>query len=747
MIFFDTESVGFFGPTVLIQYCVNDGPAIIHDIWDNRVIDTLNLIENHCNDPEGVVGFNLTHDWFHYTKTYNIFKELPLYEKPDPLDYLDVSVEAHDKYCLRPVKACDLMIVGRRTKFQASLNQKKITLKKVPSILAELLLKELKDRVKIPSIYFARGKRGYQWRIVPLIKGTNTEATATNTDENTEIDPDFVNIALTFAPSTSLKNIMAFLGHDVTTLDDLPELTKPEEYSWWPDHPGWINVFREHLYEWRNDPRRIEYARNDPLYTRELWHYLDRPEPGDRDSELACAVGGIHWKGYRVDLKGCKERKAKLEIVAKSLPININSPKQVKKWLHESASPLEQQVIQDTRQETIHKIASEWVEDNPELALKCQKLLDARQADSELDLLDKLLKAGRLYTVFKISGTKSNRMSGGNESYIKTKGGSINPQGIKKGGEIRSLFLLAFEDQQLDGGDFTSFEVSIAEAEYKDPLLRKDLLSGKKIHALFGAEMYNMSYEEVLATSEKNKNDPEGYYSRAKTGFFATLYWAFEEKIGQAMWISTEQAKKGLESFENKYSRIKESKKEILSTYSAMVQPNGIGTAIEWREPKEYVESFLGFKRFFTLEINIMRSLFSMAQNPSEELKEIAKGVKVMRRDRIQTAGGALASALYALAFSIQSKIFRAAANHKIQSPGAELNKGLQKNIWDIQPIGVGPWLVVPLNIHDEIQVPCKPEVSERVKEVVEKTVKEYRKLVPLIGMDWKQNLKNWGEK
>lgn len=741
MIFFDTESIGFYGPTVLIQYCVDDGDPVIHNIWDHTVGETLDLIESHVTHPSGVVGFNLTHDWYHYSRTYGVLAELPRRYRPDPLDYLDVEKEdiAHDKYCLKPVKACDLMLVGRKTKFQASLNQKQVTMRKVPKVLAPLLVEELKKNVPIPSIYFARSKKGYAWRIVPLIKGTAKEATS----PEDEIDPDFVNIQLKFAPSTSLKAIMAYIGHDVVTLDDLDPLPKPEEYAWFPHYGGWSSVFNEHLWAWRNDPRRLEYAKNDPLYTRELYHYLGDPVLGDVDSELACAIGAMHWRGFAVDIPACKERLKVAEQIFSRAPVNINSPRQVKNWLHEVCTPLEKQAVDTTGMELLKKISDEWKEDNPELARRCGLIIEARRAEEEMTLLRRLIQAGRLYVTFKVIGTKSNRMSGGSESYIKSKG-SINPQGIKKGGAIRSLFPLAHPDLILCGGDFSGYEVSIAEAVYKDPRLREDLLKGLKMHGLFGAEMYGLTYEEIMATEDNNINDVNGYYQRAKRGFFASLYGAMEDKIGKAMWLPKEAAKEGLDRFANKYSRIREYRENLQKKFTAISQKE-LGKEITWSEPAEYEESFLGFRRYFTLEFNIIRCLYNMARNPSEEFLELGKNLRVVRRDRVQTASGAALSALYAVAFGIQGQVFRAAANHDIQSPGAQMTKELQGEIWTVQPVGINKWYVMPMNIHDEIQAPCAPEVVDIVATKVANKVESFREKVPLIKMKWKTHLTTWG--
>ena len=89
----------------------------------------------------------------------------------------------------------------------------------------------------------------------------------------------------------------------------------------------------------------------------------------------------------------------------------------------------------------------------------------------------------------------------------------------------------------------------------------------------------------------------------------------------------------------------------------------------------------------------------------------------------------------------------RAAANHEIQSVGAEITKHLQRRIWDLQPAGVNDWRVAILNIHDELMCVTRPDVVSLVTPVVQEVVESYRPKVPLIGMDWGEGLRNWGEK
>ena len=84
---------------------------------------------------------------------------------------------------------------------------------------------------------------------------------------------------------------------------------------------------------------------------------------------------------------------------------------------------------------------------------------------------------------------------------------------------------------------------------------------------------------------------------------------------------------------------------------------------------------------------------------------------------------------------------------HEVQSPGGQITKAVQRKIWDLQPCGVNELLVAPLNVHDEIMVVNRPDMAERISEVVEKEVVSYRDRVPLIGMTWNLEQENWAEK
>lgn len=758
-IYQDTESCGFYGPTILIQYALGPGDVTLHNIWKEPVRKTLDLIEWMMNHKGGIIGYNQAHDQYHYNKTYGILKMLPPNDPPEILDYYDCEKEdeSKDLYCVKPVKCLDLMLYGRKSEFQATMNQKDIRIKRVPRALAKVLVQELQARVKIPAIYFSKSKKGYRWEIVPIHDETKKEVTpeevskARKGELQLRIDPNFVNLRLKFSPTTAMKAIVEkVLGFtDVETIDKMPELPKPEEYGWWPSYgDGWLKVIDQHIDGWTYNKRRLEYAKNDVVYTRAIDEYFGYPDLGDDDSELACAVGAMFWRGFAVDVPAIRSKyaevKQKCELT--KAKVNINAPKQVLKFFHEVCSPLQKVVVKDTKKETLDNImnSKDWLDSNPKLVERVKMVVEGRHLFKELDLYDKLIRAGRLHVIFKVIGTKSNRMSGGSESYL-SRGGSINPQGVKKGSSIRALFLLAFADMVLCGGDFDSFEVSIAEARYGDPKLRERLMSGLKFHGIMGSFFYKKPYEEILATSEINKNEPDGLYARAKTADFGWFYGAQVPKLAQTLWLEEEEVEGAFAELAEEFPMIREAQRQDYEDFTALRQPNGPGTKVEWFEPKEYVESFLGFKRYFTMEWSVVRALYDLAQDPSKEILDIGKKIKVVRSDRLQTGTGAVRSALYGAAFGIQGQIQRSAANHKIQSPGGQKTKELQRKIWDFQPAGIHRWLVMPLNCHDEVQCPVVPELVEAVKDRVNETVESFKSDIPLAKMKWLTNLKSWG--
>ena len=801
LLFFDTETCGFHGPTVLIQHAYGDGKIHLHEVFREPISHTLNLIEGFCH--ETVCGFNLAFDWFHLCQTYttlSLLGERVGFDTEPQFhinEYAICEERARFGPCLKPKSALDLMLHARKGPYQSTMDRKDITVKRVPTALANPLRGELERRIALDDIYFSRRKKdrfGPRWK-VELIERADGK-----------IDTDFRNITLRFAASASLKTLAVAAGlvDEADKFEDV-ELERrwfPVEYGWapfalavskatrdWKSGNGraWPGVILRHIDHWAFNEKARQYAYNDVVYTRGLYEHMDCPEAGDNDSVLACMVGAVRWKGFAVNVEGLKQLKKDATERAKRAP---TAPARAFQYIKPGLSPTELAVVgKSTAKGVLEKLAQRlqhctgcgsdqvnfkktkdfktaYCENcgsdkvRAPVALLAEDVLEARGAKKEIELYDKLLQAGRFHTDFKVIGALSSRMSGAS---------GLNPQGIKHTGTVRSKFPLADPEFVLCGGDFSGFEISIADADYNDPDLRRELCtcagcgyvctpdefrddackncgeidSKRKLHGLFAMELNpGLDYDDILAT-KKSDND---LYDQGKRGVFSQLYGGNFATMVEKLSVSEEVAKRAEQGFAERFKGVQRARERINDDFCSMRQPGGIGKAVEWHEPADYIESMTGFRRYFTLENQICRELFNLANKPPKSWKAIK--IKCMRREgRVQTVAGAVMSALYASAFNIQSRNMRAAANHRIQSTGATITKHLQRCIWDKQPEGVNEWIVQPLNIHDEIMCPTKPGHEDELLEVVDYIINYYKETIPLIKIDWSNDLTSWADK
>lgn len=751
MIFLDTETCGLHSLPILLQYAYDDGPIHLWNFWTNPIFESLKLIEEIVNHQEGIVGFNLAFDWFQLCKIYTIFS---LHENPTIIPRFDIpSIAALEKAgrdgpCIKPQKACDLMLHARKGPYQSTMDRHDIRIKRVPTALAYQLAKELENRITLKDIYFARraDKTAEKWKVMD------------REDSDGEPDPDFKDILLKFAPSSALKA----LAIDALNIEEdsillfadieVPRELWPEEKGYAPFHEAvglgsWPDVIEFHIDHWEYNELARTYAEKDIVYTRGLWNFFGCPNPGDDDSELACMVAAVRWKGFRIDLDKIKFLKEKALSRVEQAPMD---PRSVKNWIWPDLSETERVGTKGSTKKIVLESIAEFMLTCPKCeglgcsscqdgeivhpaAIKAKAVLDARKAKKEIELYDKLIEAGRFHASFKVIGTLSSRMAGAD---------GLNPQAIKHTKEVRSCFPLAEIGTPLCGGDFISFEVVIADAAYNDPALRKDLLSGKKIHALFAEALFpEETYDSIIA-SQDTEND---MYSKGKQGVFSQIYGGNEQTLKNKLGISLEVGIAAAQRFEQRYPGVGIKRKRIQDMFCSMRQPGGIGSKVVWKEPAEYVESLLGFRRYFTLENSICKALFDLAEQPPKSW--LALKIKVVRRDREQTASGAVRSALFGAAFAIQSANMRAAANHEIQCTGAQITKNVQRKIWDLQPCGINPWIVQPMNIHDEILTPTHPDYVDKVEQIVKESVEYFRPKIPLIGIEWFKKMSTWADK
>jgi len=782
--FIDTETCGLHGVPVLIQYAVDDGPVQIHHIWTEPINDTLALIEKFVDGR--VVAHNLRFDWYHLQKIYNMLGYLAtvvfeaIHHKP--IDYdtevlVDCEYASRKGPCLKPRAAICTMLLAQKGEFQSMImDAKPVRVRRVPVGMADRVKAALNESTNLPWILFAkRQKPG--WVVCDR-----------KDDETGEIDPFWKDIELKFAPSIGLKDLAKFLlDHEPSAKFD--EIALPDEFmprdaklgfapyvallaneanNWAYDgQPMWPALLEKHIEHWANDEAALAYAEDDIVMLRKLYKHFDSPEE-DQDGMLACQVSSCRLYGFAIDMDAMKREYEKSMRVVATAKINVNSPNQVLGYVAEALDPMEHfWLANGCDKKVMAKMRKEYVLEEPEechcengigedgtTCARCDgigtvgpgpmpvvKRLDhienVRKHKKRVELFDKLILARRAYPDFRVIGAKSGRMSGAS---------GLNFQGIDHGAEVRILFTFADPGWVLSAGDYSSQEVAIAATTMNDEDLMVDMKTGKSLHCLFCCEVYGCTYEEAVAW--KSDKHPEHHkYAKAKSGVFLILYGGTYETLARNLDLELEIAERGFNNFIKKYPQVGKTRAMIAERFASISQPGGRGTKIIFTDPPEkFIESVFGFRRYFDVEYALQKVLLDLAQNMPEEWKKL--NVKVVRnKDHEQTISGAVASALYGAAFSVQNKIIRAANNHIIQSVGRTLTMGLQATVWELQPQGIHPFRLALMSVHDELAVVSKPELVDPIKDVITAKVAEQRETIPLTRIEWFSHNKSWVEK
>jgi hypothetical protein len=839
---------------VLLQYAVEDGPITLYEVWRRPICETLALIEWICQHTVvGFnLSFDWFHVCKVYT-VFRLCD--PAWIPEEHIDEIAMlEPQGQDGPCVKPAAALDLMLHSRKGPMQSLMAREDVRIKRVPTALAYALARELETRVEFDNIYFAKraDPEAPRWQVfdrhdsfgdldsafkdvvlkfnpaggLKFLAEHILKLSPKYHYSDVEPSPAWRPYELGYAP-TALAVSSPEKGWAIEADEDGGK--KVTKYAW----PGVIRKFIDH---WATRADAREYANDDIVYTRELDKHFGCPEPGDNDSTLACMVAAVRWHGFTINREGIVALKAKAQAVVAASPVNINKPSEVRAYVMAAMNDTEKVILEESTKKANLEAVSKWgvgqmcptckgkgyldketdicpqcngvgYVGEPEPCGKCEgdlsciccggtgflkvgrhpaavralEILKVKFANKEIELYEKLLLAGKFHASFIVIGALSSRMAG-------TDG--LNAQGIKHTKEVRQMFPLTWGTNLLCGGDFSSFEVTIADAVCNDEALRAELIAGRKIHALFGMAIFpGTTYEEVKSSDGSTTND---MYTKGKQGFFGTmLYGGDHSTLVNRLGISEEVAKKAIEGFGSRFTGVKKWRKRVADSFCSMTQPGGIGSKVIWKDPADYAETMLGFRRYFTLENRICKEIFKLANNlpkhwrncgtivrrekrieakgpvvyahvatislekgvevhrevvlPEEYAKELE--IKVVRRDRVQTAGGAVSSALYGAAFSMQAANMRAAANHEIQSPGAEITKHVQRKIWDLQPAGVNDWRVALLNIHDELMCVTRPDCVKPVTAVVAEAVEFFRPKVPLIAMDWNEEMHSWAEK
>lgn len=780
-VYIDTETCGLAGMAVLIQYAYDDGEIHLHEVWKEPVWKTLELIENFTTKT--VVMFNAAFDWFHLCKIYTAWSLLPKDAIPAELPVLQVAEaerDGRDGPCLKPKGIMDLMLHSRKGEHQTIMSRHDIRVRKIPIDLAEMVRDELDNLMDLDPVLKAK------WGVYD------------HKTNKGEVSTEFKDVVLKFKADKGLKSlakhclglkpefhsfkeIWADRDCKFAELKYAPFALACEDETWlvrdmngktqgW----GWPRHIHKDIEHWSTNEEARRYAKDDVTYTRMLDEYYGYPEANDNDSILACMVAAVRWHGFKINIEKTTELLAESVKVLEASPINVNKPSEVKAYIQEAMDDMEGLILdKSTKKAILEKIRSKFIiedTDEPEECTKCEgkgcvrcgghgvmlpgiteasrradQILAIKASVKEINQHKKLLRAGRFHASFKVIGTLSSRMAGGDD---------LNAQGIKGDEKVRDAFDLAWDGMILLGGDFDSFEVTIADAVFQDDQLRKDLLNGLSIHTVMGQQLYpDKTLEQILGSKKHADGGDIDMYTRGKQAVFAVLYGGDETTINKKLSIKMQIARAAFEGFQNRYPGIREARALNEKLFGTMQQMGDVGTKITWRDPADKCTTFLGFSRYFTLENKICKVLYDLAQNvPSNWRlghtdKYTGEWIEYTcnRRNRQQKLSGAACSAIYGAAFQLQASNVRAANNHLIQSPGAQITKSLQVAIWEFQPAGVHEWCVAPFNVHDEVLAPAKPELALAIAEKVKETVESFRDRVPLIAIKWETGRKSWG--
>ena len=325
-----------------------------------------------------------------------------------------------------------------------------------------------------------------------------------------DINPDFKDVCLRFSPKSGLKflaehalgMVPKFHFKDV----EVDRQFLPKELGYAPyalalSNPhknwevrgrnkkgekvvlgkAWPGVIKQHIDHWATRPDAREYATDDIVYTRGLDDHFKNPEPGDDDSILACMVPVIRWRGFKINIKGMAKLLAKARDHVRSSPVNVNKPPEVRRYIGECMDDMESMFLEETTKKAKLEAVAAWEIKEPEPCAKCngcgechrcdhgtlkpgkhpaalraKELLEVKIAKKEIELYTKLLRAKKFHASFNVIGTLSTRMS-------RFRTGSM-PRASRPQSEVRGMFPLAWEGYELCGGDFDSFEVTLADA-------------------------------------------------------------------------------------------------------------------------------------------------------------------------------------------------------------------------------------------------------------------------------------------
>lgn len=766
--YFDTETLGLYGPPAIIQYAFDDADPTLYNPWLEKAGNTRDLIRSVV--ASRCVAHNITFDWQKLHGMWAGLTDFADHEVPiaDVSRYVRSEFVNRSAFCLKPPAAVCTLLVCQKELGGSALAAKQIRVRKIPEHAADLVCGLLNSLTDLPPILFARQKTKRE----PWTVGENDEGMG------------WKDIVLTFAPSNGLKEVSRHvLGVQDTQkigAEVLPPVM-PDELGYCPyvhvlaqrmechDMKLWPELLESHIEFWNSDERAVKYALDDIILLRDLDHYLrDKTAKGletDFDSEIACQVASCRMAGFSIDTDRLSKEIETSQKILDTREVNVDSPNQVREFLGETLDPLEQEVIMHgCDKQVLKSIIKEYVATESEycceegcgycdykgtiepgllpVARRADHILTIRKHKKRMQLYSKLNVAGAAFPSFRVIGAKSGRMSGAD---------GLNYHGIDGSKEIREIFTLSEDDWVVSGGDMNSQELAIAAAVMKDESLGDVLRDNKKLHAIFAASASGLPYEQIMEFADDKTRIESKLYAQGKVCAYSIMYGASAYNVSQTMNCTIEEAQQYIDGFFDRFPHMAETRKLVNRKFTILTSDEN--NRMMLRQPEQnYIESAFGFRRSFQTELDVMYIIRDAMQevnvwrNERPELATILNHPVVRKEKKgVQKTAGALSSALYACIYSLQGKVLRAAMNHLIQSAGRTCTLRVQKRIWDeVQPVGINPFEVKLLSVHDEIGTVSPKRNTKKIEKAVYDEMADLTATIPLLSLDWATDVGSW---
>lgn len=243
--------------------------------------------------------------------------------------------------------------------------------------------------------------------------------------------------------------------------------------------------------------KQITYAANDVIVLESIYDVICNEisarglgEVTAIENNTVKATARLEFTGVCVDVKVLREEKKGIQGQIDELKrpfekegINVNSPMQLKRYLHKHDIP-----VRKTDKEELSKFAENDI---------VQRLFKIKQLESQVRGFESLLvgrdrHTGRVYCSYNQNYTSTGRYSTSKP----------NLQGLPHADNVRRM-IIAPEGKLLVICDYSQIELRIMAEVAEDPAMMQAYIEGKDLHKITASTVNGIPYDEV--TSEQRK--------------------------------------------------------------------------------------------------------------------------------------------------------------------------------------------------------------------------------------------------